>query len=1264
MFDITPEDINELSDVDLRELVGRLCEAELATRGLSPAAVTWGGNQTAADGGLDVRVALPAGTAIDGFIPRVTTGFQVKKPDMPGNAIIKEMLPNGLIRPVIQQLAQERGAYIIVSSAGSTADGPYQNRKAAMRKALAETTNGFDLETDFFDRSRLATWVRKHTGLIAWVRHKAGRSLAGWRSYGAWTGGLEDVDASYLLDEKLTLHFGRSGNTPAQSAHAGIEQLRTELVKPRSVVRLVGLSGVGKTRLVQALFDPRIGTRCLPPSLAVYTNLSDDPDPQPIGLATDLIANRRSAVLIVDNCPPDLHRRLSETCRAPASTISVITVEYDVRDDQPEGTQVATLDTSSLPLIQKLIQRRYPHVSQVDATTIADASGGNARIAVALAETVGASDTLADLTNEELFERLFRQRQESDKALFRSAQACSLLYSFDGETLEGPTAELPRLASLAGQLTADIYMHISELQRRELVQSRSVWRAVLPHAIANRLAGRTLEDIPFTLIDQQLVQGGTERTAKSFSRRLTFLHDHPRAIAIVRDWLAPLGRLGNVAKFDAVQDAMFKNIAPVIPEATLVALERVGITSRDTADSVWHTHRSLLRSLAYDPILFDRSARMLAHAMMKSARETELNAESAYFTSLFSIYLSGTHASIEIRLAVIEELLRSLNSRSQALGLEALKTALRTSYFSSHYRFEFGARSRDYGYHPRTSVEIKAWYATAVRFIEKLALDEGMLANELREILTQSFPGLWASAGIRSELDSIFRRFATTTFWPGGWIACRKAMQLLNEETGAPDALLLSALEATLRPSNLRNRIQAMVLGNAGHALDPDNLDSGNDLTNTLEKLEDVARSLGEAAAIEVTALRDLLPDLLRGGNRVWAFGQGLARAAPDKRGTWELLVQQLEYILKDRRDIQILRAFLSEVWTADETLAQDLLDGASDHPILQPFLPLLHSAVTLDERGVARMENALYQNQIPIQAFRNLAYGKTTHRLSAQSLHNLLLKISDKPEGFSVALEILHMRLFSSGPDHRQHEPEILAVGQMLLRRVSFCGDHQRDDYQRAEVAKACLVGPHAEPIAAAVASSLKQAITDGKTYAFDNNNLLTALLEKHPVAVLDALFKGNQQDREDGVRVFDHIGEHCAQSLDVVSCETLIAWCDVDKIMRYPLLAHLVTLAQRSGPPGSQTWSEQSKALLANAPDPEQVLATFIDRFRPCSWSGSRAALMEANGQLLESIDMLIPQSAHAFAMNAKAQFAEVVARERMAEDANDRGRDERFE
>ncbi|MHC8380984.1 hypothetical protein [Pseudomonas sp. LB3P14] len=34
MFNITADEINQLNDLDLRELVGRLCEAELVSRGI------------------------------------------------------------------------------------------------------------------------------------------------------------------------------------------------------------------------------------------------------------------------------------------------------------------------------------------------------------------------------------------------------------------------------------------------------------------------------------------------------------------------------------------------------------------------------------------------------------------------------------------------------------------------------------------------------------------------------------------------------------------------------------------------------------------------------------------------------------------------------------------------------------------------------------------------------------------------------------------------------------------------------------------------------------------------------------------------------------------------------------------------------------------------------------------------------------------------------------------------------------------------------
>jgi hypothetical protein len=95
MFEITGDDVAQLSDDNLRSLVALLCEAEMRDRGLPVAAVTWGGNQNAPDGGIDVRVALPATTVIDGFVPRPQTGFQVKKPDMTASSIGPEMRPEG-----------------------------------------------------------------------------------------------------------------------------------------------------------------------------------------------------------------------------------------------------------------------------------------------------------------------------------------------------------------------------------------------------------------------------------------------------------------------------------------------------------------------------------------------------------------------------------------------------------------------------------------------------------------------------------------------------------------------------------------------------------------------------------------------------------------------------------------------------------------------------------------------------------------------------------------------------------------------------------------------------------------------------------------------------------------------------------------------------------------------------------------------------------------------------------------------------------------
>jgi hypothetical protein len=257
-------------------------------------------------------VALQDSDVIDGFVPRPKTGFQVKKPDMNPAAILEEMRPNGTLRPAIRDLADRSGAYIIVCSAGSTSDTALQRRRDAMREAIQDLPNADDLALDFYDRGRIASWVRDHAGLVVWARNKIGRSIPGWRPYGAWAYAPDGIGGEYLLDDTQRIRTDTETRENGFQPLEGIQRIRDQLRRTGKVVRLRGLSGVGKTRFVQALFDDRVGVQSLDPSLAVYTDVADGPDPSPTVLATDLIASRTRAILVIDNCPPDLHRRLSQ----------------------------------------------------------------------------------------------------------------------------------------------------------------------------------------------------------------------------------------------------------------------------------------------------------------------------------------------------------------------------------------------------------------------------------------------------------------------------------------------------------------------------------------------------------------------------------------------------------------------------------------------------------------------------------------------------------------------------------------------------------------------------------------------------------------------------------------------------------------------------------------------------------------------------------------------------------------------------------------
>src|SRR5439155_27031638 len=133
-----------------------------------------------------------------------------------------------------------------VSSGSDVSDTALENRRQAMRAAVAELPRSDSLFLDFYDRSRLATWLRSHPALIPWVRKTIGRSIQGWRSYDAWAFSPEGVEDDYLEDDALRI-LGVKRDREGMSVADGIQTIRTALAKPQGIVRLAGLSGVGKT---------------------------------------------------------------------------------------------------------------------------------------------------------------------------------------------------------------------------------------------------------------------------------------------------------------------------------------------------------------------------------------------------------------------------------------------------------------------------------------------------------------------------------------------------------------------------------------------------------------------------------------------------------------------------------------------------------------------------------------------------------------------------------------------------------------------------------------------------------------------------------------------------------------------------------------------------------------------------------------------------------------------------------------------------------
>lgn len=1281
IFDIEKDDLLRLTDTQLEELVARLAEAEMAAHCHSPAWVSWSGSINAPDEGIDIHVQVPVDTLNTGFLVKADTILQAKKHSMPKASITNEMAADGQLSPTISGQAAKGGSYIIVSLGDDCSPPMLKDRLKAMRDAVKDDPDSGNIHLNFYDRSKLLQWLRQHPSIMLWAKGKLGQGYSGWQPYGAWSNPPHDVVDNLICAPGVTVTLP-SEQGQKLSIEDAIDPMRDLIRSTKKAIRITGLSGVGKTRIVQALFDESVGSDALDRTIAVYVDTGADPDPSAAAVLDRLVSEGRSAIIILDNCPSELHSSLASKVSAATGDVSLITIEYDIRDDKPQTTEVIHIEAVGPEVAEQLLIRRFPDIGQINARRIAEFADGNARVSLAIAERVEKGEGLAQLSDTQLFNRLFEQRNHPDANLREQAEILSLVYSFSVSTLEDGYNELEVLGSISGYSQLQLFRSVKILLDRHVVQKRGHWRAILPHAIANKLAASALESIPVDQLRATLEVSGRQRLLMSFAHRLGQLHDHPVAREIVEAWLQPDGLLGGILKLEGIAARMLDYIGPVAPEVLLDRIE----TELNAPDFVGMkpgglqrtTILRLLQLLAYEASTFDRCARLLIRVADYEDENNNYDAVRDKITQLFQAYLSGTHASLDQRIAVMNECLSSDVVGRRSLGFRMLSTALSGPPWTGYGTNEFGARPRDFGFQPNHD-ELVQWRSAFIDIAVQLGTsDDPDLEGPARETLANVFRGIWRDKAMRDKLVDAAKKLNSHQPWITGWKAVRSTIYFDHTKRKGKDDFeplpdRLAELERELEPDQLVPTIMAYVLGK-GHdywALDADfDHQDKNKFRESGKRLEAKALQLGEDFAASDHELEELGPNLFSSDGMPYrvTFGMGLAKGCHDLRAIWQQLINQLEQQTKGGKDFAVFAGFIEQVHSDEPALAQELLDQCAQHSQLRNVLVGLHPLRKFTETDLDRCVALLDDPVIYPRMYGPILWRDEYAHLSECRVLDLAQRLLCQPNGDDVVLEALSMKL----PD-RDEAADTLGSA---LRRIGLKaaiqrlqGDHRdaggSTDYSMERVVSSALRFDGNEAEKLEWLDTIVAVIDEHHGFVHAFESAIATTMELMPEAFLSHIFKGTETEQRR--RLFFLQDEDVRQSpLSKTNVDVLIGWCKArsDNDVWESIAAGIDLWYANDNQMGVVTISERAIRLLEASPEPEAILKAFAERVTPSSWSGSRADVMQpradAIGRLVEHERSEISQAARSISTD----LDKLIKSEREREQREDEEREQRFE
>lgn len=1039
------------------------------------------------------------------------------------------------------------------------------------------------------------------------------------------TAGLQTIEQLGNLPENNQFRFH---SNDVLNGH--MVKIQEAMDTPKASLRIIGHSGLGKTRLVYEAFKNSKNKS------AIYYKVVSNP--QEILNFVIVYGTSYQGTLIVDDCDYATHRQLKQQIQRSNSTFQLISIDFNVSEEtEPsavnEEQYIFLKKDDYKDIVKMILNDQYEHkldLAHIDQ--IADYAEGFPGMAVLFANArIDGKENLSELLHNDIIYRIAFGRDWSNpnEGKYNMLKAFSIFSTFfkpAENQLDVITEQQEQLADaqkdfISGQICRPVQQGHGFLEsadyfeRSRVMERRGHYLMVKPTPLAIKLATewwRYTDAKELVKLFPELERIGL---AVPLVNRLAELDQLGHAKRIVNQVWGPNSPFGKAEVLNTpLGSRIFRSIAHVNPESALQTLYSAfgDKTIAELKTDFGPGRRNIiwaLEALVFRADLFQDAAYLLFKFAL-AENENIANNATGQFLHLFHIVLAGTSVDLVERLALIDRLLAEENADARRMVILAMRRGLKGDSF----RRDIGAENRGSSaplidFYPTWAQSAGYWDGLIERLskiakddVEERASIKSTFARAIRNLFYDRLPFLVEKAILLIlEFDN--------SFWEEAISQIKSAIEY--EDLSEDDIKLTERLLSMLKPTSLEDELRFYVSTPIW------NFEKGDSETY-IDHTAIAAENFAEKIVNENIDLRPILEQMQTGEQRKsYAFGRKLGELSGNLEFAKQL-IHVLANVPKEKQNPEIAAAYTSALSENDKLSIYELV---LQTPGVSPHGFYFARIIDLPAVELFKLFKLVDQEKAEIQSFHQFAYGRGLQHLTVVEIRTLFEKIASYPEGDNVSLELSHEFIGKDVERWNEFKPflsNLVTYTNLMMRRTNHSTHAWNSIITR-------LIDENGiKPFTAILTQQLLEAVRADYVSSFDGylTSIVRRMVTEDFKHFWDIISPSILTSDFSNLRFFmaSHNGNMGSPGLlDTADIDVLIDWCK-----QVPELGSLrITRMMPVTPIGDvKSWHPLAMAIIDNFGNSAKVLDEIHANINSFGSVGSRVPYLRDQQELISKL------------------------------------------